>query len=472
MANLKSNTGNEVENQRTSLGTEAARNLATTTKSAPQMQGITSRWLLKLLPWVNVQGGVYRVNRRMSYTPGDGRVEFTNVGSKVQVVPQELCELPMLRGYDDLDVLTRLADKFVQQELQPDSVLIEKGSPADSISLIAHGKMNKIGASKYGDTAMLGTLADGDHVSWQAILETDDTWQFTVKAVTACTVLTLKQSVFDALVAEHESLRAHVEEFKVRARKPQDQAGQAAIELSAGHKGEPVLPGAFVDYERSPREYELAVAQAVLQVHTRVADLFSNPMNQTEEQLRLTIEALRERQEHEMINNKEIGLLYNADFKQRIHTRSGAPTPDDLDELLALVPREPGFFLAHPRAIAAFGQECTRRGIYPLAVDVGGNKIPSWRGVPIYPCSKIPISETRTSSILLMRTGLENQGVVGLHQTGLPDEYQPGLNVRFMGINEKAILQYLVSTYYSVAALVPDSLAILDNVELGRASNA
>jgi len=471
MANLKTNSGSEVENQRTSLGTEAARNLATTTKSAPQMQGISSRWLLKLLPWVNVQGGVYRVNRRMSYTVGDGRVEFTNVGSKAQVIPQELCELPMLRGYDDIEVVTRLADKFVQQELKVGDVLIEKGTPADSISLIAHGKMNKIGTGKYGDTTILGTLADGDHITWQAILETDDTWQFTVKAVTACTVLTLKQSVFEALVAEHESLRKHIEAFKSRARKPQDHTGEAAIELSAGHKGELALPGTFVDYERAPREYELAVAQAVLQVHTRVADLFSNPMNQTEEQLRLTIEALRERQEHEMINNKEIGLLHNANFKQRLHTRSGAPTPDDLDDLLALVDREPSFFLAHPRAIAAFSQECTRRGIYPLAADVGGNKIPSWRGVPIYPCSKIPISEARTSSILLMRTGVENQGVVGLHQTGLPDEYQPGLNVRFMGINEKAIIQYLVSTYYSVAVLVPDSLAILDNVQIGRADS-
>ena len=36
------------------------------------------------------------------------------------------------------------------------------------------------------------------------------------------------------------------------------------------------------------------------------------------EQLRLTIEALRERQEHELINNREFGLLHNADFKQRV----------------------------------------------------------------------------------------------------------------------------------------------------------
>ena len=47
---------------------------ATTTKSAPQMQGITSRWLLRVLPWVEATGGAYRVNRRLSYAVGDGRV--------------------------------------------------------------------------------------------------------------------------------------------------------------------------------------------------------------------------------------------------------------------------------------------------------------------------------------------------------------------------------------------------------------
>ena len=63
-----------------SLGTAAARNLATTTKSVPQMQGITSRWLLRMLPWVETAGGTYRVNRRLSYAVGDGRVTITNVG--------------------------------------------------------------------------------------------------------------------------------------------------------------------------------------------------------------------------------------------------------------------------------------------------------------------------------------------------------------------------------------------------------
>lgn len=67
-----------------------------------------------------------------------------------------------------------------------------------------------------------------------------------------------------------------------------------------------------------------------------------------------------------------------------------------------------------------------------------------------------------------MRTGVENQGVIGLHQTGLPDEYEPGLSVRFMGLDEKAITSYLVTTYYSAAILVPDAVGVLENVQIAR----
>jgi hypothetical protein len=161
------------------------------------------------------------------------------------------------------------------------------------------------------------------------------------------------------------------------------------------------------------------------------------------------------------------GLLHNAAFEHRIHTHSGPPTPDDVDELLSMR-RQTKFLLAHPQAIAAFGREYNKRGIYFSTVDVNGHRMPEWRGVPIFPCGKIPVSEGRVTSILAMRTGEEAEGVIGLYQTGIPDEYEPGLNVRFMGINEKAIISYLVSTYYSVAVLVPDALGILEDVEVSR----
>jgi hypothetical protein len=103
------------------------------------------------------------------------------------------------------------------------------------------------------------------------------------------------------------------------------------------------LPQTFVDYEEHPREYMLSAVNTVVDVHTRVSDLYSTPHNQIGEQLRLTIEIVKERQESELINNTEYGMLHSVAAKQRIQTRGGAPTPDDLDALLTKVWKEPGF---------------------------------------------------------------------------------------------------------------------------------
>ncbi|WP_243719442.1 family 2B encapsulin nanocompartment shell protein [Actinomadura sp. KC06] len=465
------------EQQQLSLGTAAARNLATTTKSVPQMQGITSRWLLKLLPWVQAAGGTYRVNRRLTYTLGDGRVTFVTTGADIRVIPRELGELPPLRGFDDDLTLDAIAGRFTQQEHEPGDVIVERGRPVDRVILVAHGKLQQIGAGQFDADAVHGTLANGDFFGEQALVGTAEgdepaTWDYTVKAVTACTILSMSESDFQETLGQSTSLQAHLDEYRASPSRPHNDHGEAAIDLASGHEGEPSLPGTFVDYEGSPREYELSVAQTVLRVHTRVADLYNEPMDQVEQQLRLTVEALRERQENELINNRDFGLLHNADLSQRIHTRTGPPTPDDMDDLLTLVWKDPAFFLAHPKSIAAFGRECSARGVYPSHVDVGGNKVPAWRGVPIFPCNKIPVSRTRTSSILLMRTGEEKQGVIGLHQVGLPDEYQPGLSVRYMGIDEKALISYLVSAYYSAAVLVPDALGMLESVEIAHGGAA
>ncbi|ATE58370.1 family 2B encapsulin nanocompartment shell protein [Actinosynnema pretiosum] len=460
--------GVESERPQLSLGTAAARNLATTTKSAPQMQNITSRWLLKVLPWEQAAGGAFRVNRRLSYAVGDGRLTFTNTGAAVQVVPQELCELPLLRGFEDVAVLAALASRFKQREFAAGEVVVERGRTQDAVHLVAHGRVNKIGETEYGDQTVLGVLADGDHFGGQCLAGPQGVWDFTVKAITPVTMLVLPWSVFEQLNGEMGGLRAHIQRMVNAGRQKQNQHGEAEIDIASGHEGEAPLPGTFVDYELAPREYELSVAQTVLNIHTRVADLYNEPMDQVEQQLRLTIEALRERQEHELVNNRDFGLLHNSDLGQRIHTRTGPPTPDDFDELLSLVWKQPTAFLAHPKVIAAFGRECTKRGIYPQNTDLNGHLVPAWRGVPVLPCNKIGISDQRTSSVILLRAGKDNQGVIGLHQTGLPDEYQPGLNVRFMGINERAVMSYLVSTYYSAAIMVPDAVGVLEHVELGR----
>ncbi|MFZ3559763.1 family 2B encapsulin nanocompartment shell protein [Streptomyces sp. BH055] len=463
--------GEEVREQtpgpQKSLGTSAARNLATTTKSAPQMQEISSRWLLRTLPWVDVKGGTYRVNRRLSYSVGDGRVTFVKTGDDVRVIPAELGELPALRGFEDEDVLGELAQRCTQREFAAGELLASFGSRADEVFLLAHGRVEKVGTGPYGDDAVLGVLADGAYFGDQALLDPESIWEYSARAATACTVLTLPRSDFEQVAERAGSLRDHLQGLRSLPEQRSNTYGEKAIDLAAGHVGEAVLPGTFVDYEAAPREYELSVAQTVLRIHSRVADLYNQPMNQTEHQLRLTVEALKERQEHELINNREFGLLNNCEYEQRLQPHDGAPSPDDLDELLSRR-RGSKLFLAHPKAIAAFGRELNKRGLVPESIDVGGTRIPTWRGVPIYPCNKIPVTEARTTSIICMRTGEEDQGVIGLRQSGIPDEIEPSLSVRFMGISEQAIISYLVSTYYSAAVLVPDALGVLENVEVGR----
>ncbi|CCK27507.1 nucleotide-binding protein [Streptomyces davaonensis JCM 4913] len=450
-----------------SLGTAAARNLATTTKSAPQMQEISSRWLLRMLPWVNVQGGTYRVNRRLSYAVGDGRITFVKTGDRVEVIPAELGELPALRSYEDQDVLAELAQRCQQRELAAGEVLASFGSPADEVYLLAHGRVEKVGTGPYGDDESLGVLADGAYLGDHALLAEDAIWEHTVRTVTGCTVLVLPRQDVEQVAERADSLREHLQAQRAIPAQRANKYGEKEIELASGHSGEPDIPHTFVDYEARPREYELSIAQTVLRIHSRVADLYNQPMNQTEQQLRLTVEALKERQEHELINNREFGLLNNCEYDQRIQPHDGVPSPDDLDELLSRR-RGTKLFLAHPRAIAAFGRELNKRGLVPESIEMAGNRIPTWRGVPIFPCNKIPVTEARTTSIIAMRTGEAEQGVIGLQQSGIPDEIEPSLSVRFMGINEQAIIKYLVTAYYSAAVLVPDALGVLENVEIGR----
>jgi hypothetical protein len=240
-----------------------------------------------------------------------------------------------------------------------------------------------------------------------------------------------------------------------------------SVIVDCSARDERELPQTFVDYEANPREYMLSAVNTVLDVHTRVSDLYSSPYNQTGEQLRLIIESIKERQESELINNKEYGLLNSVIPAQRINTRTGAPTPDDLDELISRVWKEPGFILTHPAGIAAFGRECTRRGVPPPTVSLFGSQFITWRGIPLIPSNKVPLENGKTKFILL-RTGESRQGVVGLYQPNLPGEQSPGLSVRFMGINHKAIASYLVSLYCSLAVLTDDAIAVLDNADTAK----
>ena len=245
--------------------------------------------------------------------------------------------------------------------------------------------------------------------------------------------------------------------------------------LCSQTKKSDIIPQGYVEYETEPREYVLNSISTIINVNTAVEDVYSVPYDQVQEQLGLAIGSLRERQESQLINNDDYGLLKNIVESQRIQTRNGAPTPDDLDELITKVWKEPSFFLAHPRAIAAFERECTKRGVPPVTVSIAGGTFLTWRGIPIVPTDKLlvdglknPKSQNGKTNILLIRTGEAKRGVIGLFQAGLKNEHSRGLSVRFRGIDDKGVASYLLSLYCSAAILADDAIAVLEDVEVGE----
>jgi hypothetical protein len=109
----------------------------------------------------------------------------------------------------------------------------------------------------------------------------------------------------------------------------------------------------------------------------------------------------------------------------------------------------------------------------PVTINMFGTSVITWRGVPLIPCDKLEIqgrNQARqwfgTTSILLLRIGEGDQGVVGLHEVGIPGEIKPSLSARLMGLDSLGVASYLLTLYFSCAVLTDDALGILENVEV------
>jgi len=330
--------------------------------------------------------------------------------------------------------------------------------------------------SEQGEKLVLGVLGEGDFFG-EPVLFNETPRSANVVALVATTVFMIDRAQFNKQLKDSAVFRNIMEDAAKERNRRLSMAngdGEAIVNVDVNNDLVRTLVSSFIDYDDNPKEYSLSVLQAILKVPTVISDIYNNPYNQIEEQLRLMIEEVKERQEWEMINNPDFGLLSQVASHQRILPRKGSPTPDDMDSLLTKVWKKPAFFLAHPRAIAAFGRECTRRGVPPATVNIFGTPVITWRGVPIIPSNKIEISngnDGRTegsTSIILMRVGEKEQGVVGLHQPGIPNERVPSLSVLFNGVSDDAHRNYLISLYYSCAVLSDDAIAIMENVQVGN----
>lgn len=452
-----------------SVSASSARNLATATVTAVQNAANTPRWLLRLLPFVDVPGGVYRVNRRAVVLAKPGRVDFLDEDGGFHIRSASLRAVPLFSRLGDAE-LAGLAGSFTESRHAAGEAIAEEGSAGRSLVVVANGTVELSLSGPYKGRLRQALATRGDYFGDDDLVGENGPAP-AVKALSAVTLLTL-----DRAAIEDEAIRSRIAQYQAerdRLKSHTNSQGEQGIELLAVHTGEPRLPTTFVDYEQNPREYHLSTIQTVLNTDTRVTDLYSNEIDQLREQIRLTVDAIKEREEWELLNNSQFGLLHEVPGRQRVPTRSGPPTPDDLDELLTLVWKKPAFFVAHPRAIAAFGREATRRGVPPVVVHFFGAPFVTWRGVPLVPSDKLPIDTdpatgTQSTSILLLRVGEGEQGVVGLQRSGVTGEIEPGLSVRYMGTNDHSIASHLVTRYFSAAVLVEDAIGRLDNVLLGN----
>lgn len=449
---------------RTSLGELAARNLADVTKTAPQMGSLSPRWLLRMLPWVDVDAGLFRLNRVRVVGTEFQRVETRVDGERALLLPENLRAIPLFRTLD-VAVLSELVGRFESRQVPADAVIVREGDAGDELFIICRGKVEVTRNTQSGRRSILALLHDGEFFGEMAMLHSEPR-NATVRAVAPTLLLVLSRASAQSLMERHPTLLASIEEAAA-ARSSQNET----IELATTDDGESAVKPTWVDYEEHPLEIALSSIVTTLRVHSRVMDLYKQPFDQLREQARLVIEAMKERQEWELINNNRFGLGSNIVPSMRLTTRRGPPTPDDFDELLSRVWKEPCFFLAHPAAIAAFGRECTSRGVPPPTVSVFGSQFLTWRGVPLVPSDKCVIDrdgQVPTTRIFLVRAGQERRGVVALHQPSIGDERLPSFAIRFNGIDEKGIASYLVTAYFSLAILAEDAAGSLDGVEIGN----
>jgi hypothetical protein len=457
-----------------SVTTAVAKNLANTTKTAPKMMSITPRWLLSLLPWVQVNGGTYRVNRTKVELAKAQRIGVELNGSPASIPPEALRSVPMFSRLPDA-VIARMAGSFKTEEVSLGNKLISEGEDGNKFFVLAQGQVEVLSKGMHGSNLRLALLTDGEYFG-ETDLVSDKPSDVTIRTLTPCILLTLSRKELDAVLGEVPDLsdefhRAIAEHLELRS--TLNRYGERNIDLVSGFAENVEIPETFVDYSPTPREYALSTVQTVVRVHTRVSDLYNDPYDQLHEQMRLTIEGIKERQEWELVNSPKFGLLHSIDPAMRISTRYGSPTPDDLDELLALVWKKPAFFLAHPKAIAAFERECTWRGVPPVTTNLFGFPVITWRGIPLVPCDKLEMKSRYqsnqwfgTTTILLMRVGETDQGVVGLHQAGIPGEIAPSLSARLMGLDSLGVASYLLTLYFSLAVQTDDALGALENVEV------
>lgn len=197
-------------NLQRSVTTATARKLATTTKTAPQMGSITPRLLLKLLPWVQVSGGTFRVNRTKVELKKSERLSIEYLDGVPSFSAKSLKSIPLFSEFSD-ETVTRLARSFETVEISLGNLFVKEGKDKQKFFIVASGQAEVINKGPHGEELRIALLGDGEYFG-EADLLNDAASTVSVRAVTPTIFLSLKLEELEKFVSEVARLPCQVQQ--------------------------------------------------------------------------------------------------------------------------------------------------------------------------------------------------------------------------------------------------------------------
>ena len=152
-----------------SLPKQQAIKLTEISKTRPQMESISSRNLIKNLPWVNVTGGHYRVNRRKVLEIRPGLVTFTTKTDKGKptnipiILGSSLSQMPSLSKIQDEDVLNLIAAAAKKVEIKKGDLVVKYDSKPTNLYIIYSGKVGFYKPGKFDENNEVGAMGPSQY---------------------------------------------------------------------------------------------------------------------------------------------------------------------------------------------------------------------------------------------------------------------------------------------------------------------
>ncbi len=237
------------------------------------MMSITPRWLLSLLPWVQVHGGTYRVNRTKVELPKAERIGIDVYGRDGLLRPGDAAErAPLLqaaRSRSSAGWRAALRPKSLDRQQAArrrrghQQVLHHRPGPGRSAE---QGRARQRPADRPVDR---GRILRRNRSRLRQALRRHGPHEHALRGAHALAEgprgrprrrRPTSRTNSKSAIEEHLELRSTVNRY-----------GERNIDLVSGFAENVVIPETFVDYSANPREYSLSAVQTVVRVHTRVS---------------------------------------------------------------------------------------------------------------------------------------------------------------------------------------------------------